>query len=84
MNTPENTNTTSNTDIEIADRIMHAMIVKGVSQRELSDETGISYPTLRRSLRGNRSFTFKEFYRIAAVMALKPSLLLPAELTDAA
>ena len=84
MNTSSNSNNISNTDADIADRIMNAMIVKRISQRTLSEETGISYPTLRRSLKGGRSFTFQEFYRIAAVLALKPSTLLPAELTEVA
>lgn len=75
---------TSTVDAEIADRITNAMIVKRINQRTLSEETGISYPTLRRSLKGNRSLTFQEFYRIAAVLALHPSRLVPAELTDAA
>ena len=86
MNTPDNTNPIGTTaaDRDIADRILNAMIVKQVTQRTLSEETGISYPTLRRSLKGNRSFTFREFYRIAAVLTLKPSVLLPADLADAA
>ena len=82
MTTPENTNNIGTTaaDRDIADRILNAMIVKQVTQRTLSEETGISYPTLRRSLKGNRSLTFQEFYRIAAALSLKPVTLLPSEL----
>ena len=82
MTTPKNINPTGTTaaDRDIADRILNAMIVKQVTQRTLSEETGISYPTLRRSLKGNRSLTFQEFYRIAAALSLKPVTLLPAEL----
>ena len=79
MTTPQGGGTHA-ADAEIAKGILAALDAKGVTQRTLSDETGISYPTLRRSLKGNRSFTFQEFYRIAAVLALKPSALLPEAL----
>ena len=73
------------TDKEIANRIANALIIKGTNVRTLSDTTGISYPTLRRSLTGGRSLTFLEFSKIAAAIEVKPSALLPATLTkDAA
>lgn len=68
---------TDATDADIAGRITNALIVKGINVRSLSDETGISYPTLRRSLKGGRSFSFQEFRRIAAVLDVPPSALLP-------
>lgn len=72
------------TDLAIARKIENAMIVKGVNQRTLSEETGISYPTLRRSLKGGRSLTFNEFGRIAHVLNIDPAIMLPESLTRAA
>jgi transcriptional regulator with XRE-family HTH domain len=79
MTTPKPpTNDTADTpDTEIAERITNALIVKGVSVHRLSDESGISYPTLRRSLKGGRSLTFAEFTKIARALNLQPSSLLP-------
>jgi transcriptional regulator with XRE-family HTH domain len=71
-------------DTEIAERINNALIVKKLSVRTLSDETGISYPTLRRSLKGGRSLSFQEFYKIAAVIGVQPSALAPDTLTGVA
>lgn len=74
-------------DVEIANRIMNAMIVKGISLKALSAETGISYSTLRRSLHQSRddarSFTFQQFHRIAEVLTVQPSALAPASLVAA-
>ncbi|MCZ9884106.1 hypothetical protein [Arthrobacter sp. B2a2-09] len=72
------------TDAEIAHRITNALIVKGTNVRALSDATGISYPTLRRSLTGGRSLTFLEFGKIAGAIDVPPSTLLPATLTGSA
>lgn len=68
-------------DTQIADRIRNALIIKNVSVLTLSEETGIAYNTLRRSLKGNRSLSFKEFGKIAEVLEVQPSALLPAILT---
>lgn len=79
---PDNT-----ADIQIADRIMHTMIVKGISLKTLSADTGISYTTLRRSLHqtrpDRRSFTFREFVTIAAALDMKTHDLLPEILVAA-
>ena len=64
-------------DTEIADRITNAIIVKNINVRSLSDATGISYPVLLRSLTGHRSLTFREFSKIAGVIGVQPSELLP-------
>jgi lambda repressor-like predicted transcriptional regulator len=72
------------TDTQIAERITNALIVKGTNVRALSDATGIAYPTLRRSLTGGRSLTFREFTNIAAAINVAPATLLPANLKDAA
>lgn len=71
-------------DDEIAARISNALIVKNINVRALSDETGISYPTLRRSLKGGRSLTFLEFTKIAEVIGVPAATLLPDTLTKAA
>lgn len=68
-------------DTEIAARITNALILKNITARAVSDATGISYPTLRRSLKGGRSLTFLEFHKIADVIGVQPSTLLPATLT---
>ncbi len=69
-------------DIEIADRITNALIIKNISARSVSDATGISYPTLRRSLKGGRSLTFQEFHKISAAIGVQPSTLLPDSLAE--
>ena len=48
-------------DAHIAHRITETIAAKGTNIHALADETGISYPTLRRSLKGGRSLTFREF-----------------------
>jgi lambda repressor-like predicted transcriptional regulator len=69
-------------DLEIAARISNALIVKNINVRALSDETGIAYPTLRRTLKGGRSLTFHEFNKIAAAIQVHPATLLPPSLTS--
>ena len=80
---PDNT-----ADIQIADRIMHAMIVKGITLKALSEATGISYTGLRRSLHqtrpDKRSFTLKEFHKIADALTTPPAALLPEEWAEEA
>ena len=71
-------------DQEIATRITHALIVKNISVKALSEETGISYPILRSHLKGGRSFTFQQYLRIASVLQVHPATLLPTALTDVA
>jgi len=71
-------------DAEIGTRIANALIVKGTNIRALSDATGISYPTLRRSLTGGRSLTFLEFNKIAAAIGVQPAALLPTAFTGEA
>lgn len=71
-------------DKEIAERITNAIIVKNLNVKAISDETGISYPTLRRSLKGGRSFTIAELHRIAGAINVQTSALLPDSLTKTA
>lgn len=73
------------TDAEIGQRIANALIVRNCNVKALSDQTGISYPTLRRSLTGGRSLTIREVGSIAAALSVHPAALLPDSLTmDAA
>jgi lambda repressor-like predicted transcriptional regulator len=69
-------------DIEIAARISNALIVKNINVRALSDETGMAYPTLRRSLSGGRSLTILEIGKIAGAIDVHPSILLPTSFTQ--
>jgi len=88
MNNNEVRSDNTSADNQIADRIMHAMIVKGITLKALSDKTGISYTGLRRSLHqtrpDRRSFTLKEFHKIADALTTPPAALLPEEWADAA
>jgi len=76
MTTPPN-GATDATDAEIGQRIANALIVRNVNVRALSDQTGISYPTLRRSLSGGRSLTIREIGSIASALSVQPGVLLP-------
>ena len=71
-------------DTEIGSRIANALIVKGTNARALSDATGISYQTLRRSLTGGRSLTIREIGNIAGALNVQAKVLLPPSMTEAA
>jgi transcriptional regulator with XRE-family HTH domain len=80
-----NTNQTAGpptADTEIGSRIANALIVKGTNARALSDATGISYPTLRRSLTGGRSLTIREIGSIAGALNVPAKILLPPSITE--
>lgn len=81
MTTPQN-GANDAADTEIANRITNALIVKNITVRTVSDKTGISYPTLRRSLTGGRSLTITELTKIAATIGVQPSALLPDSFTQ--
>lgn len=68
-------------DAAIGSRISNALIVKHITVKHLSDVTGIAYPTLRRSLAGGRSLSFREHRTIAKALELTPADLLPESLT---
>jgi transcriptional regulator with XRE-family HTH domain len=68
-------------DIAVANRVSNALIVNNITVRSVSDSTGIAYPTLRRSLKGGRSFTILELVKIADAINVPPSALLPDTLT---
>jgi len=76
-------------DTEIADRITNGLIVRGIDKKSLAEQIGLSYTTLRRRLEQHRndsqSFNIRELIKIADVLEIKPSALLPPTLTkDAA
>lgn len=71
-------------EADLVHKITNALIIKGISILTLSEETGIAYPTLRRSLKGQRSLTFNEFGRIANALNVEPSALLPDTLREVA
>jgi transcriptional regulator with XRE-family HTH domain len=68
-------------DTEIGNRIANALIIRGTNVKALSDETGIAYPTLRRSLKGGRSLTIQDILKIADAINVSPSALLPDTIT---
>lgn len=72
-------------DNEIANRIEVELDTRKMSILALSEQTGIAYPTLRRSIKAGRSLSIRELGAIADALNVKPSTLLPATLTgDAA
>lgn len=74
------------TDMEIAARITNGLIVRGIDKKSLAEKIGLSYSTLRRSLeqeRGDRrSLTIQEIGKIASILEVSPSALLPATFTE--
>lgn len=65
------------------DLINSELDTKGISMNALSDQTGIPYATLRRSLKGSRALNLLELRAIATALGVQPSQLLPADLTSA-
>lgn len=62
---------------QTAQAVRNALADAGRSQKSLSDETGIPYPTLNRKLKGQREFKFSELLQIAEALAVPPSLFTP-------
>lgn len=73
-------------DEEIAHKVRHALTVNNMTQQELADAAGISFPTLRRSIAreipNRRSLTFKEFGAIAKALDTPPTALYPRSLSE--
>ena len=67
-------------DAEIGARITEAIKDKKTDQKALSDSTGIAYATLRRSLTGGRSLTFRELIPVAEALDIPAVTLLPVSL----
>ena len=86
MNNSKAAGATKTVDSEIAERILSVLDdKKGITQEALSQEIGISYTTLRRSLeqhRGDRrSFTILQLVKIGEALDVPTSALIPEELT---
>ena len=83
MNNSKAAGANRDTDMEIAHRINKARIASGVRKEYLAEKIGISYTSLRRILeqeRGDRrSPTTRELSKIAEVLQVQPSTLLPEE-----
>lgn len=88
MNNPKAAGANQDTDTEIAARVSNALIVRGIDKKSLAMHIGLSYSTLRRSLeqdRGDRrSFTFRDLSKIADVLEVAPSTLIPSSFKEAA
>jgi transcriptional regulator with XRE-family HTH domain len=83
MNNSKAAGATRDTDMEIAHRINKARIASGVRKEDLAERIGISYTTLRRILEqernDRRSPTTRELSKIATVLQVPTSTLLPDE-----
>lgn len=72
------------TDAEIGSRIIREAAAKGISIEAISKATPLSYPTLLKSLTGERSFKIREIGSIAHVLNVPTATLLLSELTELA
>ncbi len=88
MNNQEAAGATEDVDSAIAERIKKALRDKSLTQEGLAQEVGISYTTLRRTLdqsRGDRrSFSILELGKVANILNIHPSALLPPSLIEVA
>lgn len=76
--------TENGADAEIANRITAAIEANSTSLLAISEETGIAYPTLRRSIKAGRSLSIREISKISEALNVPASTLLPVELTGEA
>lgn len=65
-------------DTYIANRITTTLAANEMSLLALSEETGIAYPTLRRSIKAGRSLSIQEIAKIADALQVPPSTFMPA------
>ena len=83
MNNSKAAGATRDVEMEIAHRINKARVASGVRKEDLAEKIGISYTSLRRILeqeRGDRrSPTTRELSKIAEVLQVQTSTLLPEE-----
>lgn len=63
------------TDAQIGNRIIQEAAARGVSIQEISDATPLSYPTLLKSLTGERSFKIRELGVIATTLGVTTAAL---------
>ena len=66
---------------DIAKRIAKCISDSALSVPQLSGQTGIPEATLRSRLSGAREFTFTEIALLANALGVKPTNLLPKELS---
>ena len=71
-------------DTETARHIEALLDKKGISILALSEQSGIAYKTLHRSIKSDRSLNLKEVAKIADALQVKPFEFLPATFTQAA
>lgn len=64
---------------EIADKVAAAILRSGRSKASVARDAGIPYTTFGRKLDGHVEFTFSELLRLAEVLGVAPSSLVPAE-----
>jgi transcriptional regulator with XRE-family HTH domain len=65
---------------EVGKRIGEAILIKGQSMVGVSEATGISYSSFRRSIRGARPLNVAELAKIANALDIPPHTLLPEDL----
>jgi transcriptional regulator with XRE-family HTH domain len=63
------------TDAQIGNRIIQEAAARGVSIQEISDATPLSYPTLLKSLTGERSLKIRELGVIASTLGVTTAAL---------
>jgi transcriptional regulator with XRE-family HTH domain len=71
----------THTDAEIGNRIIREAAARGISIQDISKATPLSYPTLLKSLTGERSFKIREIGSIANALSIPTGALLPEDLT---
>ena len=72
------------TALEVAELVTQAMLEAERSRKWTADKSGMNYTTFVRKLNGGPDFTLPELARIARVLRIEPSVLLPAEFRTAA
>ena len=70
------------TDAEIGNRIIREAAAKGVSIDAISKATPLSYPTLLKSLTGERSFKIRELGAIANALGVTTATLVEEALSQ--
>jgi len=68
-------------DAGIADRIQSAISDKKTSILALSEDSGVPYSTLRRSIKASRSLSIDELLDISNALKVHPAELLPPAIT---
>ena len=64
---------------DIADKVAAAILRSGRSKASVARDAGIPNTTFGRKLDGHVEFTFSELLRLAEVLGVAPSSLVPSE-----